>query len=265
MLMQLLGGVAPTALATSATTVKPVDISDTETEDAAALAAMLAMPVPTPLPWAALPATVSVESTDPLELLGLAAGAGKSDAETLLGLTNELADSLGEMTPDAPGDNNSIGALSPLTDLAAAKAAQAETSSARQLHAPVGSPQWADELATKMTWMVDRGQQTASLKLSPENLGPLEVRISIIDDKASVWFGAAHADTRAAIEHALPRLRDMFAAQGLSLGDTGVFHEPPRDQSTPTPRHFTSSGDTGRQEGEMMISTRPTSLVDAYA
>jgi flagellar hook-length control protein FliK len=114
--------------------------------------------------------------------------------------------------------------------------------------------------------MVDGGQQSASLKLSPDNLGPLEIRISIGDDKsASVWFGAAHADTRAAIEHALPRLREMFATQGLSLGDTGVFHEPPRDQSTSAPRHFGGNSDNAVQEGELMISSRVTSLLDAYA
>jgi flagellar hook-length control protein FliK len=127
----------------------------------------------------------------------------------------------------------------------------------------VGSEQWADELGTRLTWMVDRGQQSASLRLSPDNLGPLEVRISITDDKASVWFGAAHADTRAAIEQALPRLREMLGAQGLSLTDSGVFREPPRHQPPP-PGSF-GSNQSSQQEGEVMISTRRIGLLDAYA
>jgi flagellar hook-length control protein FliK len=57
------------------------------------------------------------------------------------------------------------------------------------------------------------------------------VRIAVRDDQASVWFGSAHADTRAAIEQALPRLRELFASQGLALADAGVHHDAPREQS----------------------------------
>ena len=68
------------------------------------------------------------------------------------------------------------------------------------MRAPLGSAAWADELGARVTWMVDRGEQVASLRLSPENLGPVEVRIAMREGETSVWFGAAHADTRAAIE-----------------------------------------------------------------
>ena len=47
---------------------------------------------------------------------------------------------------------------------------------------------------------------------------------------AQVWFGAQHADTRAALAEALPRLREMFAEAGLSLGHAGVSQEAPRRQ-----------------------------------
>ena len=79
--------------------------------------------------------------------------------------------------------------------------------------------------------MVEQGKHTASLRLSPEHLGPLEIQISMNDDQASVYFGAANADTRAALENALPKLREMFASQGLSLTDAGVHREPPRQQA----------------------------------
>ena len=98
----------------------------------------------------------------------------------------------------------------------------------RSVHAPVGSAAWADEIGSRLTLMAEHGRHTASIRLSPEHLGPLEVRITMQDDQASVWFGAAHADTRAAIETALPRLRELFASQGLSLTDAGVSHEAPR-------------------------------------
>ena len=82
--------------------------------------------------------------------------------------------------------------------------------------------------------MAHQGLEAASLRLSPDHLGPLEVHISVRDGDASVWFGAAHPDTRAALEQALPRLREMFAAQGLTLADSGVSRESPRNQARPS-------------------------------
>ena len=112
--------------------------------------------------------------------------------------------------------------------------------------------------------MSESGNHTASLKLSPEHLGPLEINITVRDDKASVWFGAAHADTRAAIENALPRLREMFEAQGLSLADAGVFREPPREQ--PAVKNTTTSGQGEGTDEVATVSARARlGLVDAYA
>lgn len=148
-------------------------------------------------------------------------------------------------------------------------AAGAEAVLSRPVHQPVGSAAWADEIGSRLTWMVEQGKHTASVRLSPEHLGPLEIRISMQDDQASVWFGAAHADTRAAIEHALPRLRELFAAQGLTLADTGVFHEPPR-QHTPAPVRGALQDVTGErgpsQVDRAQIAGRvQLGLIDAYA
>ena len=136
----------------------------------------------------------------------------------------------------------------------------------RPIHVPVGNAQWADELGARLTTMTEQGRHAASLRLSPEHLGPLEVRISIQDDQASVWFGAAHADTRAAIEHALPRLREMFAAQGMSLADAGVFREAPREQPKFAHGSMHASGDGRFPEEPIGSSVRLSiGLVDAYA
>jgi flagellar hook-length control protein FliK len=96
------------------------------------------------------------------------------------------------------------------------------------LQSAVGSQEWAEELGTRLAVMTAQGDQSGSLRLSPEHLGPLEVQIRLQDDKATVLFGAQHADTRRALEEALPRLREMFAASGLQLGDAGVSREAPR-------------------------------------
>lgn len=105
--------------------------------------------------------------------------------------------------------------------------------SVRAPHGPltstIGTPQWSQEFVARVSWLVDRGDQYASIRLSPEQLGPVEVRLAVREGEASIWFGAAQPETRAAIEQALPRLREMLAGMGLALADSGVFHHAPSD------------------------------------
>jgi flagellar hook-length control protein FliK len=136
----------------------------------------------------------------------------------------------------------------------------------RSLQQPVGTRAWADELGSRLTMMTEKGQHTASLRLSPEHLGPLEIRIAMREDQASVWFGAAHADTRAAIEHALPRLRELFAAQGMSLADAGVFREPAKQQFTEWQGDNERGTDASTPADAGAVPARvQLGLLDAYA
>jgi flagellar hook-length control protein FliK len=82
-----------------------------------------------------------------------------------------------------------------------------------------------------MTMMTLRGQHDGSLSLTPEHLGPVEVRISVSQNTAHVWFGAQHADARAALAEALPRLREMFGDAGMTLGHADVSQQAPRQGS----------------------------------
>lgn len=118
-----------------------------------------------------------------------------------------------------------------------------------------------------MTMMVEQGKHTASLRLSPEHLGPLEVRITMNGDQASVQFGAQHVDTRNAIENALPRLREMFASQGLSLADANVSREPPRQHTNQGSQSSPGSADFASEEGATAVSAAQVrlGLLDAYA
>jgi len=99
------------------------------------------------------------------------------------------------------------------------------------LQAPVGTPRWADELGARVALMSLRGQHEGSLNLTPEHLGPLEVRVSVNQNTANVWFGSQHADTRAALAEAMPRLRELMAGAGINLGQTSVSHQAPRQGS----------------------------------
>jgi flagellar hook-length control protein FliK len=135
-----------------------------------------------------------------------------------------------------------------------------------ELRSPVGTPAWHDELGNQLTWMAQNGREAASLRLSPEHLGPVEIRISVNDGQASVWFGAANADTRSALDQSLPRLREMFASQGMMLSDAGVFKEAPRQQSKAA--SFSASNRIANEAGEpaqaAQVSLARLRLVDTY-
>lgn len=138
-----------------------------------------------------------------------------------------------------------------------------------KVSAPVGTPAFNDELGGKITWMANQGVQSASLQLSPEHLGPVAVHISVQNGSANVAFSANHADARAALEQALPRLREMFATQGLTLSDASVSQHSPRGQSQKQAvAAIGAIGGVSSEESTSPLAAVPSSrlgLVDTYA
>jgi flagellar hook-length control protein FliK len=71
--------------------------------------------------------------------------------------------------------------------------------------------------------MADKGLQSATIRLQPDHLGPVEIRLRVDADGASqVQFSAQHAHARDALEAAIPRLRELFADHGLDLRQANV-------------------------------------------
>jgi flagellar hook-length control protein FliK len=109
-----------------------------------------------------------------------------------------------------------LGAATALTDLP-------QMQSMRSLQ-PTADPElFSSSLSNRLMMMSQDGVQSARLKLHPENLGPLDVRIQVEEDGARVWFAAQHGQTREALEAAIPRLRELFADQGLQLVRADVW------------------------------------------
>lgn len=103
-----------------------------------------------------------------------------------------------------------------------------------RIDVPLQDPAWGDALNERVTFMSGKDIRNAEIRLNPAELGPIRVHLSVDDRGTSVSFTAHHAHTRDAIEQALPRLRELFNDQGLSLGqasvsDHGVHHGHERD------------------------------------
>jgi flagellar hook-length control protein FliK len=91
---------------------------------------------------------------------------------------------------------------------------------------PLSNGGWPQAVAAQVHWFVNNDVQSATLRLSPEHLGPVEVHLDVRESQVNVSFTAAHPETRAALEQTVPRLREIFASGGLSLGQANVQQDP---------------------------------------
>ena len=121
-----------------------------------------------------------------------------------------------EATSPAP-PQAALGAGTAALSVAAAQAAPGPVA---QLAPPVGSADWAPSLAQQIVRLPGGGE--VELHLNPVELGPLQVKVSVVEGHAQVQFVAEHAAVRHALEAALPQLRSSLAESGISLGQASV-------------------------------------------
>lgn len=93
------------------------------------------------------------------------------------------------------------------------------------LDMPLQDPRWEQALSERIVVLANGRAHNAEIRLTPAELGPLRVQITIDDGTANVTFQAQHAMTREALEHAMPRLRDMLSESGLTLGQGSVSEQ----------------------------------------
>ena len=139
------------------------------------------------------------------------------------------------------------------------------------LSAPLGTDPWQQDLSAQLALMAGQGEEAyAVMKLSPAELGDLEIRLTVRDGEASVEFAAAAPEARAALELAQPRLQEMFAAQGLSLSQTHIFNmlEPHPDMDSwrrPVVKSDVATPVDGDEDGEPVPRRVTLGIVDTYA
>lgn len=86
------------------------------------------------------------------------------------------------------------------------------------------SPTWHEAFASRVQYLVDAEVGEARIKLNPPELGAVDVKISLVDDKTYVQLTAATAAARDELAQSLPRLRELFTASGLELGGATVHN-----------------------------------------
>ncbi|WP_431221967.1 flagellar hook-length control protein FliK [Serratia sp. L9] len=94
-----------------------------------------------------------------------------------------------------------------------------------QLNAQLGSPEWQQALGQQVLMFHRNGQQSAELRLHPQELGALQITLKIDDNQAQLHIASAHGQVRSAVEAALPHLRHALAESGINLGQSSVGGE----------------------------------------
>jgi flagellar hook-length control protein FliK len=235
-----------------------------------------------PQPNTGAQATATGDATD-----GVSLASGSTIESVVANLTNGTADGLpgatvdgdaktaGSATGTSAADGSASGTTPFQAQLGISSHFQANSTANTQttndkVSSPVGSTAFNEEVGGKVTWMASQKLQSASLQITPEHMGPVEVRISMQNGATSVAFSANHADTRAALEQSLPRLREMFATQGLTLSDASVSQQSPRGQAQKQAVAAIgaiggTSTDDDSTSSVTAVSSARLGLVDTYA
>lgn len=180
---------------------------------------------------------------------------------------------LQEARQPAAGIEGAAAAAPTAQNPAAASAAGAERAPpALPLGLPLQHERWGEEVGERVRWMIGQQVQSAELKITPQHLGTIEVRISMHKDQMQISFVSPHAAVREALEDAAPRLREMMSAAGYAAVDVDVSHQEPSRQHDGGSRHWAGAGatawggeDTEVHESVGTIAPRAKGSLDCYA
>ncbi|HDR2407548.1 TPA: flagellar hook length control protein FliK [Enterobacter asburiae] len=182
----------------------------------------------------------------------------------------ELASSSSSSSPTAT--------LAPIMSSHATSQTAATVAPAPVLSQPLGTHEWQQSLSQHITLFTKQGQQTAELRLHPEDLGQVQISLKLDDNQAQLQMVSAHSHVRAALEAALPVLRTSLAENGIQLAQSSVSSESfaGQQQSSSQQQHQASrSGNTGgfNEESDELLpppaalqsAARGNSAVDIFA
>lgn len=138
------------------------------------------------------------------------------------------------------------------------------------LRVPVRHPEFGQAVGERLIWMVRNENQEARIRLDPPSLGPLEISVSIKDDRAAVLIHANHAVTRELLDAEAPRLRVMLGEQGFAEVDVNIARDNSEQQHAENHAAggaqglIAGSNELGEEEAASVAPRVKVGLVDHY-
>lgn len=185
---------------------------------------------------------------------GVAGGdvaAALAKAEGAVKAATEARDALAAMLPQPDPATVQAGAIgAPANALMDAHQGvhQAPAAPLAQATLPMApqAPTFAPALGQQIDVWLKGGVQHAQVQLSPQDLGPIRVKIEMDGAHARVQMSADVQSTRDALQQAMPQLSEQLGQVGLSLTGGGVSDQPTFQQSQAQANAEGGSGGSGR-------------------
>ena len=162
--------------------------------------------------------------------------AALAKAEDAVKAATEARDSLAALLPQPDPMAVQAGAVGAPTNALQAPGQgvhQAPQAAPTQASLPMTpqSPTFAPALGHQIDVWMKGGVQHAEVQLSPQDLGPIRVRIEMEGAHTRVHMSADVASTRDALQQAMPLLTEQLGQVGISLTGGGVSDQPAFQQS----------------------------------
>ncbi|QLQ29010.1 flagellar hook-length control protein FliK [Pseudoxanthomonas mexicana] len=228
-------------------------------------------PVPAGTATTSQPASAATDAKAPLQNLlsfaaHLATGQLAAAVPDAIHLGRDLVDAFRSEEGDAPTPTGNllagVGASNAPLGLARTETVNAMEAPSTDLH----GGHFDEDIGDAVRWMADQKIGHAHIKVTPNDLGTVEIRLRLDGDRVHADFSSAQAEVRQALENGLPRLRDMLGQHGFQLAhaDVGQQHTPPSQGAAPP--HGESPADTeALTETPRTVRMTARGLVDAYA
>jgi flagellar hook-length control protein FliK len=111
---------------------------------------------------------------------------------------------------------------------------------------PLTHPEWNKDIGERIVWMSSKAIPSAEIRLNPQHLGPVSVRVDVSDDKASVMFTSQHAVVRETLEASIPKLREMMSSHQLDLVEVNISQGSVSDQGRSQSQTFAQTSEQGQ-------------------
>jgi flagellar hook-length control protein FliK len=130
--------------------------------------------------------------------------------------------------------------------------------------------QAAAQLKEKVLYQVSNKIQSAEIRLNPEELGSVQIKLNLQQDQLNLQFIVSQPQAKEALEQQMPRLRELLEQQGLALADSHVEQRSSQQQEQGQSRQFSGSQNSHNGNGQESVSSAKAAkaadrLVDYYA
>ncbi|QGW66195.1 hypothetical protein GOY17_15510 [Lysobacter soli] len=215
---------------------------------------------------AAQAATAAPTDGDATAAFAMAMGAAASADTKTSGATDTAAlDSIG--IGDTASTSASLPSVSTMTNHPLPRGVAA----AVQANTPIPLDNGFDDgFSSRIAWLADQKIGHAEIRITPDHLGAIDVRLQLDGNRVNAEFHSAQPDVRHALESSLPRLKEMLGQQGLQLGQADVGQRQAQQQSNGQTASFGGSNERGEAANDAGWSRGPAvrasrGLLDEYA